>query len=234
MNKTLKIATTAMLTAFSVVANIFTIPLTPTFSKVISFSILFSALAGIYLGVVPAVIVGYFGDLIAHFIHPFGAYNWFVGISCALIGLVFALVYKLKWHKLLKLLLASTICFLVCSCFFNTFGLWLQIIVGVDPGLIGLIEYFKMDPSGIKKSFWVYLTGRIPMQLINWAINVVIVATLQQTKALDRLFDKIMLNGARKSNRIERLSETAQAPHTDDQDLQKTENSVDDADERDG
>lgn len=191
MNNTQKIATTAMLTGVSVVANIFTIPLTPTASKVLSFSVLFSALAGIYLGIIPSVIVGFIGDLIAHFIHPFGAYNMFVGLSCALCGLFFALIYKLKWHKLLKLTFSVACCFVVCSCFLNTFGLWLQIIVGVNPGPIGLIQFFKMDQSGIKKSFWTYLIGRAPVQLLNWAVNAVILATLQQTKALEKLFLKL-------------------------------------------
>lgn len=188
MNKTLKIATTAMLTAFSVVANIYTIPLTPNASKVISFSLLFSALAGIYLGIVPAAVVGFVGDLIAHFIHPFGPYNMFIGLSCALCGVIFALIYKLKFHKLAKLVLSALCCFVVCSCFLNTFGLWLQIIVGVSPTPSGLIKFFSMDKMGISKSFWVYLAGRASVQLLNWVINAVLLATLQQTKALDKLF----------------------------------------------
>ncbi len=191
MNKTQKIATTAMLTALSIIANIFTIPLTPNASKVLSFSVLFSALTGIYLGALPAIAVGFIGDLIAHFIHPFGAYNMFIGVSCALCGLIFALIYKLKLHKLIKMILSVACCFAVCSCFLNTFGLWLQIIVGVDPGPIGLIEFFTMDKSGIQNSFWVYLAGRAPVQLLNWIVNAAILVALQQTSAIDRLFLKL-------------------------------------------
>lgn len=190
MNKTLKIAVTAMLTAFSVVANVYTIPLTPTANKAISFTLVFSALAGIYLGILPSAVVGFVGDLLGHVIHPLGAYNFFLGLSCALCGIIFALVYKLKFHKMLKLIISVACCYIVCSCFLNTFGLWLQIIVGVDPGPLGLIEFFKMDQSGIRKSFWAYLAGRAPIQLLNWAVNAAIVAILQQTKAMDRLFAK--------------------------------------------
>ena len=50
MNKTLVITCTAMLCALSVVANVFTIPLVPNFSKVISFTIFVTVLAGVYLG----------------------------------------------------------------------------------------------------------------------------------------------------------------------------------------
>ena len=199
MNKTLKLAFTALLTALAVVANIFTIPLTPTFSKVISFTVVFAFLAGIYLGIFPAFAVGFLGDLLAHFIHPLGAYNWFVSVASALTGVICALVYKLPVkNRLVKLLIASAICFVACSCTFNTFGLWLQIIVGVDPGPIGLIEFFKMDKTGIEKSFWVYLAGRVPVQLLNWLVNVVIIAAIQQSKVLDKLFAKIQLNSQQK------------------------------------
>lgn len=196
MNKTFKLTCTAMLTALSVVANIFTVPIGQ--NNVVSFTFVMCFVAGVYLGVVPAIVVGYVGDLLAHFIHPIGAYNWFIALSSLLLGVICALTYKIKCHKLLKLLLATLICFVVCTCFLNTFGLWLQYIVGVDPGPIGLIQFFQMDKSGIKKSFWVYLIARAPYQLINTVVNAVIVGTLQQTKALDKLFDKLCAVQTRK------------------------------------
>ena len=197
MNKTFKLTCTAMLTALSVVANLFTITIYQ--SNAISFTFVMCFVAGVYLGIIPAIIVGYVGDLIAHFIHPLGAYNWFIALSSLLFGVICALCYKLKWHKLLKLLLATSVCFVVCTCFLNTFGLWLQYVVGVDPGPIGLIQFFGMDKGGIKKSFWVYLAGRAPFQVINTAVNAVIVATLQQTKALDKLFEKLRAVQAHKT-----------------------------------
>lgn len=192
MNKTYKLALTAMLTALSVAANFFTIPLAP--NKYISFTIVFSFLAGMYLGAIPAVAVGFLGDLIGHIIHPFGAYNWFVGLSCALTGLICALVYKLKINKIFKLVIAIILNFAICSAFINTFGLWLQIIVGVDASPIGLWQYFTMDKSGIKKSFWLYLAGRLPTQAINAVVNGVVLGILQQTKILDKLVAKIPSN----------------------------------------
>ena len=80
---------------------------------------------------------------------------------------------------------------IVCSIALNTFGLWLQIIVGVDPSPIGLLQFFGMDKGGIRKSFWVYLAGRLPFMLINWAVNGAVVAILQQSKALDKMFAQI-------------------------------------------
>lgn len=210
MNKTFKLTCTAMLTALSVAANIFTVPIGQ--NNVVSFTFVLCFVAGVYLGIVPAIVVGYVGDLLAHFIHPIGAYNWFIALSSLLMGVVCALAYKLKLHKLVKLAIATVICYIVCTCFLNTFGLWLQYIVGVDAGPIGLIQFFKMDKSGISKSFWVYLGVRAPYQFINTAVNAVIVATLQQTKALDKLFQRLCDIQTRKTDSadaIEPETETA-------------------------
>ena len=200
MNKTFKLTCTAMLTALSVVANLFTIPIGQ--NNAISFTFVLCFVAGVYLGVIPAMAVGYLGDLIAHFIHPMGAYNWFLALSSLLFGVICAMCYKLKWKKILKLLLATVVCYVVCTCFLNTFGLWLQYIVGVDTSPIGLFQFFTMDKGGIKKSFWVYLAGRAPYQLINTVVNAVIVGVLQQTKALDKLFDRLRTLQTDKKNSI--------------------------------
>lgn len=188
MNKTYKLALTGMLTALSIAANMLTIPLTP--SNGISFTIVIAFIAGIYLGAIPAVAVGYLGDLIGHFIFPMGAYNWFMGLSCALCGLIPALIYKLPLNRLLKLVISLAIYLAVCSLCLTTLGFWLQFIVGVDPSPIGLWQYFTMDKGGIKKSFWVYLAGRAPFMLINWAVNGVIIGIIQQTKILDKLLKR--------------------------------------------
>ena len=189
MNKTVKLTFTAMFTALAIAANSFTIPLTP--SNSVSFTIAISFIAGIYLGPISGLTVGYLGDLIGAIIHPMGPYNWFMALSCALTGFICALVYKLKLHKLLKLAIAMVIYLIECSIALNTFGLWLQIIVGVDPSPIGLLQFFGMDKGGIRKSFWVYLAGRLPFMLINWAVNGAVVAILQQSKALDKMFAQI-------------------------------------------
>lgn len=189
MNKTYKLALTAMMTALSIVANALTIPLTP--SNAISFTIVIAFISGIYLGALPAVTVGFLGDLIGHVVFPMGgAYNWFVGLSCALSGLIPALVYKLKINKIWKLSISLAIYLAVCSLCLNTFGFWLQYIVVVDPSPIGLWQFFTMDKSGIKKSFWLYLAGRAPFIILNWAVNGFIVGIIQQTKILDKLMLK--------------------------------------------
>lgn len=189
MNKTYKLALTATLTALSIVANALTIPLTP--SNAISFTILIAFTAGIYLGPLPAVTVGFLGDLIGHIVFPMGgAYNWFVGLSSALCGLIPAIIYKLPLKKWAKLSVSLALYLVVCSLCLNTFGFWLQYVVGVDPSPIGLWQFFAMDKGGIKKSFWVYLGARIPFLLLNWIANGILVGVVQQTKILDKLLLK--------------------------------------------
>lgn len=199
MNRTFKLALTAMLTALSVVANALTIPLPLASNNAISFTIVISFVAGIYLGAMPAVVVGYVGDLIGHLIAPMGAYNWFMGLSYALCGLIPALIYKLNIHKVWKLCISLVIYLVACSLLLNTFGLWLQYIVLVKPSPLGLWQFFTMDKGGIKKSFWIYLAGRAPFILVNWIVNGIVVGIIQQTKILDKLLLKATNNSTRKA-----------------------------------
>lgn len=190
MNKTLKLALTAMLCALAVVANVYTIPLTPSKSNVVSFAILPTFVAGAYLGVISAVTVGVLGDLVGHLIAPMGAYNWFVGLSWVLFGLIVALVCKTKWAWLAKVVTALSICFVVCTCALNTFGLWLQVIVGVSPSPSGIAQWLAMDAGGIRKSFWVYLGSRLPFQAINVGVNGVVVALVVHSAPLQKFFTR--------------------------------------------
>ena len=195
MSKTFRICATAMLCALSVVANMFTIPLTPNFSRVISFTIVVTFVAAAYLGTISAMTVGFLGDLIAHFINPMGGmgYNYFIGLSCLLTGLIAGLCFKLLPDKrLLALVVGVVACFVVCTTFINNFGLWLQVVVGVRPSPSGFVQFLTMDQSQIRKSFWVFAGARTPVALLNYAINGVLLATLLGTKALDKALAKLL------------------------------------------
>lgn len=190
MNKTYKIACIAMLTALSIVTNLSTIPLSGTNS--VSLTIVICMFSGIYFGPLYAAIVGFTGDLIAHLILPQGAYNWFIALATTLIGVICGLIYKSRLPKTVNLAISAAAIFVVCLCGLNTFGLWLNYIVGVKPSPTGLIDFFTMDKSGIKKSFWVYLGGRAPWSLINLVVNTAIVAGLQQSVVIDKLMTKVL------------------------------------------
>lgn len=186
MNKTQKIVYTAMLTALCVVANFLTIPIGN--DKFISLTIVICVIGGVYLGWLSGAAIGFLGDLVAHFIHPFGAYNLFIGLSCALFGVVAALTFRLRVRSVVaKTCITVVVCFALCSCALNTFGLWLQYVVGVSADFVGLWQFFAMDKTGIKKSFWVYLLGRMPMQAINAAANGAIAIALLKTNVIAKL-----------------------------------------------
>ena len=178
-----------MLSAMSVVANFCTIPLPG--NNAVSFTLAVCFFTGIYFGALPAAIVGFTGDLIAHLIHPMGDYNWFMALSITLYGVICAFVYKAKAHRLVKLTLAACLCYLICLCGLNTFGLWLQYIVGVKPSPIGLYDFFAGNHGAIKKSFWLYLAGRAPMSAVNLVANATITALLQESKTVAKLIAKI-------------------------------------------
>ena len=224
MNKTLKLTSVAMLTALAVLANLFTIPLTPNFSRVISFTIVVTFVAGIYLGPISGLTVGFLGDLIAHFINPMGGmgYNWFIGLSCALTGLIAGLVFKLKLHRLIKLVIALVLSFMICTTLLNNFGLWLQIIVGVKPSPSGLIQFFTMDKTDIRKTFWAFTTARTPVALLNVAINGVILAVITQSKILDKLIAKL----SQKGNPTDKQTETPNEEETTNDELMTKQTST--------
>ena len=174
MNNTLKMTFTAVLTALSVVANAVSVQISG--SNYLSFTYVPCFIAAIYLGVIPATAVGFVGDLIAGLLFPNGAYNILIGVSSTLIGTIPAVLYKFNPNRrLLNLVIALVACSVVCTAGLNTYALWLM--YGAANG----------------KTFWVYLGGRLPFQLLNTVVNGVIIGVLQQTKALDRLFARLQL-----------------------------------------
>ena len=189
MNKTFKLASIAMLTALGIVTNLFTIPLSG--SNSMSFTIAIGFFSGIYLGALPAAVVGFLGDLIAHLILPHGAYNLYLALSTTLFGVICVLIYKIKMPKLVKLIVAAVICYIVCLCGLNTLGLWMVYKAKVPPTISGLIALLSMDRSQIDTSFWLYLAGRAPWSAINMVINIVIVAVLQQSGVVEKLMTKV-------------------------------------------
>ena len=188
MNKTYKLACIAMLTALSIVANLFTIPLSG--SNSMSFTIAICFFAGIYFGPISGAVVGFMGDLIAHFIYPQGAYNIFLALSTTLFGIIAGLFFKIRLPKLVNLCISAVTCFIVCMCGLNTFGLWLQYSLK-----IGLVEFINMDKSLIDSTFWAYLAGRAPWSAINLVVNSVIVAGLLHSGAIAKLMTKLQRKG---------------------------------------
>lgn len=184
MNKTLKLCATAMLIALSVAANAISIPLSG--SNYLSFTFIPSFIAAIYLGITPAVAVGFLGDLIAGFLFPKGTYNILIGLSSTLIALIPAILYKFfPRHRRLNLFLSMLLCTVVCTSGLNTYAMWLMF--GAKNG----------------KTFWVYLWGRLPFQLLNTAVNTVLIGILQESKVIDRLFGRLSVKKDRNKKQSE-------------------------------
>ncbi len=167
MFSTKKLVYTALFTALNVLANIFSIKLFT--SNYLSFVYVVCFMAAAYLGILPAAIVAFLGDLIGCFVAPKGEINPLILLSSTLLGLIPALIFKIKNLDLtVKLIIALVICTVVCTSFLNTYALWVMY-------------------SSSSKTFWVYLGGRLPFQLVNTFYNGVIVFALLKSKALDRL-----------------------------------------------
>lgn len=164
-----------MLVALSVVANAFSVQISG--SNYLSFTYVPSFLAAMYLGIFPAAAVGFLGDLIAGLLFPKGAYNVLIGLASTLVAVIPAVVYKFfPKRRRINLLVSLLLCTAICTCGLNTYALWLMF--GAKSG----------------KTFWVYLWGRLPFQLLNTVVNGVIICILQESRVVDKLFGALAKN----------------------------------------
>lgn len=151
MKTTKQIALAGLFTSLLVIANIFTIQIIPPYF-VMSLILTISFIVGLFLGPVNSFIVCILADLIGCLIHPLGPYNVLVGLSSGVIGLIFGFIKKIEKPNVLTVINLYILVTLICTCFLNTMGLWLMYAVG-------------------KKTFFVYLSTRLPWQLITSGIN---------------------------------------------------------------
>lgn len=148
---TLRIAYTALFTAIGVLFNVYTI--NPTRNLAISFISIPALLAGIMLGPISGFAVGILADLLGCIIAPHGPFMIMLSISAGLFGFIPGVIFLVfRLHPHLKIAISYIITLVLCTCFLNTFDLW--------------ITYNKG-----KTSFWLYLVPRLPWQLINSVIN---------------------------------------------------------------
>lgn len=155
---TIRIAYIAVLAALSVVCNVFSIPIGP--NRYISFAYIPCFVAGLFMGPVAGLLVGLVGDVLGVLIFQTGPWIPLITLSSALLGLIPGLISKIpRLNPYLKIAVAFVIVFFVCTAGFNTLGLWLTYAAG-------------------KKTFWVYLAGRLPLQALVLGINAVLMYAL--------------------------------------------------------
>ncbi|MGN1040612.1 MAG: hypothetical protein ACI4QL_04205, partial [Candidatus Fimimonas sp.] len=79
-------------------------------------------------------------------------------------------------RRRINLLVSLLLCTVICTCGLNTYALWLMF--GAKSG----------------KTFWVYLWGRLPFQLLNTVVNGVIICILQESRVIEKLFGALAKN----------------------------------------
>ncbi len=168
-SKTQRLTYTAVLSALSVVANIFSVQILGT-TNYLSFAYIPAYIAGIYLGVWAGGMVGLVGDVLGCLIMPQGAWNIIITLSSMLLGVIPALVYKYapkSFNNIVKLILSLVLTALICTSGLGTLGLYLM--------------------YGNGKGYWIYLVGRLPFQLAMVVVNGILLQIIQSSKLLPRL-----------------------------------------------
>ena len=148
------IAYLALITAISVIMNALTLTV-PGSGIAISFTYIPNFLAGYFFGPGAGFIVGVLGDVLGCIIWPKGAWLPLLTLSAGLMGAIPGLVrylpVKMRWH----VLISYVVTYIVCSAGINTFTLWHAY-------------------AATKKTFWVYLIGKMPVSIVNMIANLVI------------------------------------------------------------
>ena len=151
---TVRLAYTGVLIAICLLFNVITFY--PVKYLAFSFTCIPTFIAGILLGPLSGFAVGFLGDLLGWVILPQGAYMPLVGVASGLFGFIPGILFlisgfsDLKYY--VKIIIGYAACVLFCTCFLNTFNIWLVY-------------------ASAKTSFWSYLWLRLPFQFAMAAVN---------------------------------------------------------------
>ena len=168
-----KVAYLALLTAISTIMNTLTMTV-PGSGIAISFTYIPNFLAGYFFGPGAGFIVGVIGDVLGCIIWPKGAWLPLLTLSAGLMGAIPGLVRYLPLKQRWQILISYLSVYVICSAGINTFTLWRAY-------------------AATKKTFWVYLIGKMPVSLINMIANLVINFMLMP------VFDRIIAPRAREA-----------------------------------
>lgn len=125
LKKTQKIAYVSVFAALSVVANIYSIPISDEFQISLVGTVGF--VAGYTLGGGYGFAVCFIGDLIAAIVHPFGPYNPIIGIGTGLWGLIPGVAFTFfRGNDYVKTAISFILGFLLVSAGINLVGFCLM------------------------------------------------------------------------------------------------------------
>ncbi len=151
---TRNIAYIALLAAVSVILNTLTITM-PGSGFAVSFTYIPTFIAGFFFGPAAGFLVGFIGDVLGCIIWPKGPWLPLITLASAMMGVIPGLVRYLPFNEKILLAISFVITYIVCSAGINTFALWHAY-------------------AATKKTFWVYLVARLPLQITNMAVNMVV------------------------------------------------------------
>ena len=189
-NQSRKMAYIAMLTAFSVVANIYDIPLSS--DNKLSLTIVVSLLTGLILGAVFGFGACVLGDFIGFLMRPGQIYMPWVGLSTGAFAffagiLFYAVSSRKKWVFWLKLFVICLVTFLVCTVCINSVGFYFY---NKQMGFSTAVLDYVAQKFGGNVSFWSYIVyrlifkGQIFYSLLNYTLFFLAVPALRKVKAL--------------------------------------------------
>lgn len=148
------VAYLGMITAISVIANALSWPIA-SIGGAIAFTYIPNFVAGYFFGPGAGFLVGVLGDVLGCIIWPKGAWLPLITLASGLMGMIPGLVRYIpvakRWHVVISYILV----FLVCSECINAFAYWHAF-------------------AATKKTFWVYLIGKMQISVINMIANLVI------------------------------------------------------------
>ncbi len=155
-----KVALLAIFITLSVVANMLSVNVTPSFNITFTYTVCF--FAAMLLGAVPAFAVGFLGDAIGFLIAPSGVY-WLFGLTLGIYGFLAGIVMNYLPPKngarlIIKCLIAFLICYLAITICLNSVVNYYYVKIFIWQGVP-------------KKTFLAYFAGRVGLQSAVYAIN---------------------------------------------------------------
>ena len=174
-SRTKKIVYIALLTAFSVVTNMFFE--FKFFDVQFSFTIIVSAIIGGLIGAVPAFLACMLGDFLGYVYSSWGyVYMPWVGLSTGMIAFIAGIIIngvniKVKGEIYIKLVLVCVISFLVCTVGINSTGFYFyNRAMGFSKAVL---DYVAERFGGSEVSYFAYVAYRLifKLQLLNCIVN---------------------------------------------------------------
>ena len=174
-SRTKKIVYIALLTAFSVVTNMFFE--FKFFDVQFSFTIVVSVLVGGLIGAIPGFLACMLGDFLGYVYNSWGyVYMPWVGLSTGMIAFIAGIILngvtlKTKGAIYIKLALVCVVSFLVCTVGINSTGFYFyNRAMGFSKAVL---DYVAEKFGGNEVSYFAYLMYRLifKLQIVNCVVN---------------------------------------------------------------